>query len=125
MVERSAGAVRKHLQALFDHGAIGGQSDGQLLERFVLHRDEVAEIAFAALVERHGPMVLRVCRQIIGEEHEAQDAAQTVFLVLARRSGSIRRRDSMASWLYSVAHRSQLVRESWRLGVARLSGAAA
>jgi DNA-directed RNA polymerase specialized sigma24 family protein len=105
MIGRSAGAVRKHLQTLFDHGAIGGLSDRELLERFVLHRDEVAEIAFAALVERHGPMVLRVCRQVIGEEHEAQDAAQTVFLVLARRSGSIRRRDSMASWLYRVARR--------------------
>jgi RNA polymerase sigma factor (sigma-70 family) len=104
-VARSAGMVLKHLQTLFDQGAIGGQSDGQLLERFALHRDEGAEAAFAALVERHGPMVLRLCRQVIGDEHEAQDAAQTAFLVLARRSGSIRRRDSIASWLYSVARR--------------------
>jgi RNA polymerase sigma factor (sigma-70 family) len=105
MVARSAGMVLKHLKTLFDHGAIGGLSDGQLLERFALHRDEGAEAAFAALVERHGPMVLRLCRQVIGDEHEAQDAAQTVFLVLARRSGSIRRRDSIASWLYTVTRR--------------------
>ncbi len=105
MGERSTGAVLKHLRTLFDHGAIGGLSDGQLLERFVLRRDEAAEAAFAALVERHGPMVLRLCRQVIGDEHEAQDAAQTAFLVLARRADSIRRHDSMASWLYRVARR--------------------
>jgi RNA polymerase sigma factor (sigma-70 family) len=105
MMGRSAGDVLKHMQTLFDHGAIGGLGDGQLLERFVQHRDEGAESAFAALVERHGPMVLRLCRQVIGDEHEAQDAAQMVFLVLARRSGSIRRSDSIASWLYRVARR--------------------
>ena len=67
-----------------------------------MHRDEDA---FTALVERHGPMVLRLCRQVLGDEHEAQDAAQAVFLVLARRAGSIRRQDSVASWLYRVARR--------------------
>ncbi len=102
MASISTGAVLRQLQALFDRGSIGGLGDGQLLDRFAVHRDEDA---FAALVERHGPMVLRLCRQVIGDEHEAQDAAQAVFLVLARRAGSIRRQDSIASWLYRVARR--------------------
>src|SRR5262245_13301756 len=102
MTGRPTGAVLKHLRILFDHGSIGGLSDGQLLDRFGSDHDEAA---FAALVERHGPMVLRLSRQVIGDEHEAQDAAQAVFLVPARRAGSIRRRDSVASWLYRVARR--------------------
>ena len=68
-------------------------------------RSRRTEDAFAALVERHGPMVVRLCRQVIGDEHEAQDAAQAAFLVLARRAGSIQRHDSVASWLYRVARR--------------------
>ncbi len=102
MAGTSAGAVLKQLRSLFAHGSIGGLSDGQLLDRFAAHRDEDA---FAVLVERHGPMVVRLCRQVIGDEHEAQDAAQAAFLVLARRAGSIRRQDSVASWLYRVARR--------------------
>jgi RNA polymerase sigma-70 factor (ECF subfamily) len=102
MAGRPTGAVLKHLRALFDQGSSGGLGDGPLLDRFAAHRDEAA---FTALVERHGPMVLRLCRRVIGDEHEAQDAAQAVFLVLARRAGSIRRRDSVASWLYRVARR--------------------
>ncbi len=102
MVVRSSGAVLKRLRSLFDRGSIVGLSDGELLERFAAQRDEDA---FAALVERHGPMVVRLCRQVIGDHHEAQDAAQAAFLVLARRAGAIRRRDSVASWLYRVARR--------------------
>ena len=98
----TTGAVFRQLQALFDRGSIGGLNDGQLLDRFAVHRDEDA---FTALVERHGPMVLRLCRHVLGDEHEAQDAAQAVFLVLARRASSIRRQDSVASWLYRVARR--------------------
>ena len=77
----------------------------QLLERFVAGRDESAEAGFAALVERHGPMVLRVCRQILGDAHDAEDAFQATFLVLARRAGSVRERDSVASWLHGIARR--------------------
>ena len=81
-------------------------SDGQLLGRFNAHRDESAEMAFAALVRRHGPMVLRVCHQILGDRHNAEDAFQATFLVLARRSGSIEQPDLLGNWLYGVALRT-------------------
>jgi RNA polymerase sigma-70 factor (ECF subfamily) len=75
-------------------------ADAVLLERFARHHDEAA---FAALVARHGPMVLRLCRRAVGDAHAAEDCFQAVFLVLARRASSIRRCGSLAAWLYSVA----------------------
>ncbi len=95
----------KQIETLFQAGTAGGLTDGQLLDRFVQRRDETAEAAFEALVDRHGAMVLRVCRQVLGDEHESQDASQATFLVLARRAGSIGRRESVASWLHGVALR--------------------
>lgn len=102
-------AVLRHVRTLFSVGGAAGMSDGQLLERFSKDRDEAAELAFAALVERHGPMVLRVCRGILRDAHDAEDAFQATFLVLARRSGSIRRNDSVGSWLLGVARRVSYV----------------
>jgi RNA polymerase sigma factor (sigma-70 family) len=77
-----------------------------LLARF-LRREDVAssEAAFAALVERHGPMVVRVCSTILHDPHDAEDAFQATFLILMRRAGSIRKRGSAASWLHGVARR--------------------
>src|SRR5262249_9142597 len=77
-------------------------SDGALLERFLTQRDEAA---FETLLERHGPMVLAVCRRVVGERdgHAAEDAFQATFLVLARRAGSIRKQASVGSWLFGVA----------------------
>src|SRR5262245_59295428 len=83
-----------------------GISDRDLLARFNAHRDELAERAFAALVARHGAMVLRVCGQILGDRDAAEDAFQATFLVLARRSGSIRRPELLGNWLYGVAVRT-------------------
>jgi Sigma-70 region 2 len=91
-----------HLRLLFEAGTVTGVSDRELLERFVSRRDE---LAFTALVERHGPMVGQVCHAVLRDRHDAQDAFQAAFLVLARSAGSIRRRDSLASWLYGVALR--------------------
>src|SRR5262245_29994363 len=71
---RPNGAIRRQLRTLFNLGAIGELSDGQLLERFATQGGEAAELAFAALVERHGPMVLRVCRKTLRDPNDVQDA---------------------------------------------------
>ena len=97
--------ILKHIRTLYHTGAIGGLTDGQLLERFVDGRDATAEVAFAALMERHGPMVFDVCRQMLGNPHEAQDAFQATFFVLVRKARSVRKSDSVASWLHGVARR--------------------
>ncbi len=97
--------VIRPVHRLFNLGAVGAMSDEQLLDRFVAQRDEAAEAAFEELVIRHGPMVLRVCRSRLHDAHDAEDAFQAVFLVLANRGGSIRRGGSVASWLVGVAHR--------------------
>ncbi|QEH32380.1 ECF RNA polymerase sigma factor SigE [Aquisphaera giovannonii] len=94
------------IRALFDAGTAAGVPDAELLERFLAGPAEAAEVAFAALVERHGPMVLRVCRSVLGEPHDAEDAFQATFLVLARRAGSIRKQASLASWLHGAAART-------------------
>jgi RNA polymerase sigma factor (sigma-70 family) len=99
------GAVLRQIHALYRAGTCSGLTDGQLLERYLAGRGERAELAFAALIERHGPMVLRVCRSVLRDEHDAEDAFQATFLVLARRAGSIRRRGSLGSWLFGVATR--------------------
>jgi len=80
-------------------------SDEQLLDRFVNRDDEAAEAAFRTIVARHGPMVLGVCRHILIQHHDAEDAFQATFLVLARKAGSIRDRRVLARWLYEVAYR--------------------
>ncbi len=81
-------------------------SDGQLLEQFARRRGESAETAFAALVDRHGGMVFRVCRGIVGNDHDAQDAFQATFFILAQKGASLWVRDSIAPWLHQVARRA-------------------
>jgi RNA polymerase sigma factor (sigma-70 family) len=86
-------------------GSFDGMTDGQFLETFLGRRDERSEAAFAALVRDHGPMVWDVCQGVLSDSHAAEDAFQATFLFLARRGGSIRRRDAVGPWLYSVARR--------------------
>ena len=83
----------------------GGLSDRQLLARFVAARDEAA---FAALVRRHGPMVLGACRRVLRDYHDAEDAWQATFLVLARKAASLAVGESLGCWLYGVAYRAAL-----------------
>ncbi len=95
------------LDTLFRVGVLGSLTDAALLEQF-LAGGKAAEAAFEVLVRRHGPMVLGACRRFGRDEHEAADAFQATFLVLVRRAGAVRRRDSLAPWLYGVARRVAL-----------------
>src|SRR5262245_1066846 len=80
-------------------------TDGELLKRFVERRDEPA---FSELVHRHGSMVLGVCRRVLANDHDAEDAFQATFFVLARRASTIMPRASVGSWLFGVARRTAL-----------------
>ena len=104
------GAAAGRLRALREGGSVRELTDGQLLERFATGRGEAAELAFAALVERHGPMVLRVCRGVLRDPHDAQDAFQATFLVLVRKARALWVRDSLGPWLHQVAYRTGLAR---------------
>ena len=105
MAKRLHGQVWRHALILFRDGALGDVSDEQLVEQFVNGQGEDGEGAFEVLLERHGPMVFRICRTILRNRHDAEDAFQATFLVLARRARSIRHPASLASWLHGVARR--------------------
>jgi RNA polymerase sigma factor (sigma-70 family) len=95
------------LKQVLDHlqQAGGGLTDRHLLARFVAARDEAA---FETLVRRHGPLVLGVCRRVLHDWHEAEDAFQATFLVLARKAASLVVGESLGCWLYGVAYRTAL-----------------
>lgn len=99
--ERALWGVRLWL----DVAALAGLTDRALLDRFAAGGDHPAQLAFAALVARHGPMVLRACRAVLRDAHAAEDAFQATFLVLARRGGSLWVRKSLGPWLHRVATR--------------------
>jgi RNA polymerase sigma factor (sigma-70 family) len=101
VVRRRKPKQMNDLETLFRAGALGQLTDGELLWRFL----EGQDAAFEVLVTRHGPMVMRVCQRVLDDSHDAEDAFQATFLVLARRAGSIRRRDSVSSWLFGTATR--------------------
>lgn len=97
--------LRNQLHVLAGMGAVGGLLDPQLLGLVLDGHDVRAKTAFTALVQRHGPMVLAICQQILGDAQDAEDAFQATFLVLAQKADSVRKADSLASWLHGVALR--------------------
>ena len=103
MSRDSASQGLQQIRTLYALGAVGGLTDARLVERFLGRDGPDREDAFAALVQRHGPMVLRVCRRMLGGSADADDAFQAVFLVLARKAKSVRRVDGLKPWLYGVA----------------------
>ena len=96
------GSALRQIRGLFEAGTVAGLTDGQLLDRYLTRRDESA---FAALVMRHGPMVLGVCHTVLHGSPEVEDAFQATFLVLIRKAATIRGRDAVGGWLHRVAHR--------------------
>src|SRR5690242_2842252 len=102
MASAQLGSVLRYLRTAGPSSAV---SDRELLERFCAGRDEPA---FAQLLRRHGPMVLQIGRRVLRREPDAEDVLQATFLLLARKATSIRKRESVGSWLHGVAYRLAL-----------------
>ncbi len=125
MTGTQAQVVLRQIRRFAAAGQAGQASDGELLERFAARREEDA---FATLVKRHGPLVLGVCRRVLHDSHDAEDAFQATFLALARKAGSVGRAESVAGWLYRVAYHvavKALARKSFRRRRERRAGAGA
>lgn len=103
MGHRPLNRLLGRIRYLVSKPADQGGTDGALLRRFVGDRDQGA---FAALVHRHGPLVLGVCRRVLHDSCQVEDAFQATFVVLAQSAGSLRRRDSIAGWLHRVAYQT-------------------
>jgi Sigma-70 region 2 len=101
MADRQLNSVLHRLRQVAERPDGARPTDGDLLDRFVARRDEAA---FEALVRRHGPMVLGVCRRILRNEADAEDAFQATFLVLVKKARAVRPRGVVGNWLYGVAH---------------------
>ena len=103
MIASQKGLMLRDFQRLFSSGSLSGLSDGQLVERYVAQREEAV---FEAIVHRQGPMVWGVCRRVLRDHHDAEDAFQASFLVLARKASSIVPREMVGNWLYGVAYQT-------------------
>jgi DNA-directed RNA polymerase specialized sigma24 family protein len=103
MASTPLGPVLRYIRKIVDRPGSAMVADSQLLDRFVHQQNEAA---FATLVERHGPMVMGICRRILCNSHDAEDAFQATFLILVRRARDIGQPDRLANWLYGVAYRT-------------------
>src|SRR5262249_34394714 len=102
MASAQLGVVLRQVRLMAAAESVADATDGQLLERFSARQEGAA---FAALLQRHGPMVLGVAPRVLRHEQDAEDVFEAAFLVLARKAGSIRKRESVGSWLHGVAYR--------------------
>src|SRR5579871_545177 len=102
MARSDVGSMLRYIRGLVGAGRLGDLPDRQLLQRFVALREEAA---YAALLQRHGPMVLGVCRRVLRQPQDVEDAFQATFLLLARGADSIRQPDAVGGWLHGVARR--------------------
>jgi len=100
--------LAQHLERLWNSGTVSGVSDAELVKRFTGSQGPAAEQAFDALLGRHGPMVLGVCRHILRRPQDVDDAFQATFLVLVRKARSVRVDVSLGPWLYGVAYRTAI-----------------
>ena len=105
MSRSTQGTAVRDIQTLFNAGAVGGRTDRELLELLNVRPGGAAESAFAVIVERHGPMVHRVCRQVLADPNDADDAFQATFLVLMQKASLLHLTGSLAPWLHGVALR--------------------
>src|SRR5215475_7081195 len=101
MAGENQGAILRGIGRIFNEGSLTGLSEGQLLGRFT----GGDEGAFEALVTRHGPMVLGVCRRLLYDRRDVEDAFQATFLVLLRKAGALRDAEGLSPWLHGVAYR--------------------
>ena len=107
MAHAQTSPIGRFIRRLSVAHLVAAAPDDELVERFAVHREEAA---FTALVRRHGPLVLGVCRRVLIDPHAADDCFQETFLVLARKAGSLKRPGSLAPWLYGAATRTALKR---------------
>jgi RNA polymerase sigma factor (sigma-70 family) len=124
MSRGATGDVVRQVARIYGEGTLTGLTDAQLLDRFRLRRDESA---FEAIVARHGPMVLGVCRGVLRDSPEVDDAFQAAFLVLVKKAGAIRGRGGVGGWLYRVSYRIALRARSRSAGpeIVRIAPASA
>ena len=102
MISVNRGTVFQQIDRLYRDGTLAGLGDGQLLERYLTHGDEAA---FETLIDVHGPMVLGLCRRVLRDPRDIEDAFQATFLILVRKAPTIRDRGLLSNWLYGVAYR--------------------
>ncbi len=102
MASGARGAAVREFERLYGQGSVSGLNEGQLLDRFVTRNDSAA---FEAIVARHGPMVMTVCRRWLRDPNDIDDAFQATFYILVRKAGSLRDRNLLANWLYGVAYK--------------------
>ena len=116
MATATRGEIVRRIYELFAAGTLSGLGDEQLVDRFVNERDE---LAFEAIVVRHGRSVLSVCLSVLHDGHDAEDAFQATFLILAQKAGSLWVRGSLAAWLHRVARRVSVQANRRKLRVRR------